>query len=215
MNESGKEVQSFVPNVSRSKRAYLEGKATVGDQLKLYKEKHELTSVALSKILRISEAYLSQVLSGKRVGRRKVLEWADLLGMAVEYLLDTQVFVDVRGYLMTGGVVNMVSRLSERVEITNLPNIRTVQGVYALRVTDDLLPFAKRGDILLVKEDYTGIKYGDKFVSWNEKEPRVRYVQGITPDTVVLACVMGLAPALILGRTKDLGLHKIIYHIHE
>lgn len=202
--------------VPETERDFLEGKSVVGDKLKEYKERHDLSSVALSKMLQISEGYLSQVLSGKRVGRRKVLEFADRLGVSVEYLLDKQVFVEVRGYLRMGGVVDITDKASEQVEITKLPNVRNTGGLYALRVADNILPFAKKGDILLVKEEYTGMKMGDKFVSWKEKEPRVRYVQGLTQDTIVLACVMGMAPAMILGRTgEDLGLHKIIYHIYE
>lgn len=196
---------------------WAEGKLLVGEKLKEYKEKHDMSSVALAKQLGISEAYLSQVLSGKRLGMRKVVDFAQKLGVTVDYLTGRQVFLDIRGVLKAGGVVDFQRPSDKKLEITNLPelSLSKVKSMYALRVEGDLLPFAKKGDILIIQEKFDGIGYGDKFISWEDDAPRVRYVQGLDQSHVVLACILNIAPARILERKSgDLPLHKIIYHLY-
>jgi len=164
----------------------MEAVNVVGKKLKEFKEKHGLSSAALAKMLGISEAFMSQILSGKRIGRRKVLDFAERLGIPAEALIGKEPEgIPVRGGLVTGGLVEP----AHKPETVRLPSFAP-NSIYAIRVKKSCPPYYRAGDTIFVKKS-TIIRDGDKIVLEAGLAEKVYIVAMIDQNLIVLNDLSG------------------------
>jgi SOS-response transcriptional repressor LexA len=131
--------------------------------------------------LGISASYLIEILKGKKTGMRKIVDFAESLGVSVEWLTGDQILIPLVAEVEAGGPFQFrENRYLELLDITHLPGItkQTAMQCYALRVQgDSMLPFHKNGDILIVgKNSHRKIKHGDMVVCHKEEGSYVRFL---------------------------------------
>ncbi len=133
----------------------------------------------MARKLGISIPYLSEIVTGKKTGMRKIVDFAERLGVSVEWLTGDQVLAPVVGEVSAGGPFQLrENSYLEFFDITNLPGITKQTGLrcYALRVRgNSLIPFHKDGDILIVeKQSREKIRHGDMVICHREEGSYVR-----------------------------------------
>jgi len=124
--------------------------------------------------LGISLPYLSEILTGKKTGLRKILDFAERLGVSVDWLAGDQNLIPLVAEVTAEEPFRFrENNYLELLDITQLPGItqKTAMHCYALRIRgDSMIPFYKDGDILIVERNCSGkIKHGDMVV-WHKEE---------------------------------------------
>jgi SOS-response transcriptional repressor LexA len=116
-----------------------------------------LTKKEMAQKLGISIPYLSEIITGKKAGMRKIVDFAERLDVSIEWLLGDQFLVPLVAEVTAGGPFQFrENEYFELLDISHLPTItkQTARQCYALRVRgDSLIPFYKDGDILIVKNN--------------------------------------------------------------
>jgi len=138
-----------------------------------------ITKKEMAQRLGISLPYLSEIITGKRAGMRKIVDFAERLGVSVEGLTREQIIIPLVAEVTAGAPFQFwENEYLELLDITHLPGIskQTALHCYALRVRgDSMLPFHKDGDILIVKRDSRErIRHGDMVVCDKEEGSFVR-----------------------------------------
>ena len=133
----------------------------------------------MARKLGISIPYLSEIVTGKKSGMRKIVDFAERLEVSVEWLTGDQVLAPVVGEVTAGGPFKLrENSFLEFFDITNLPGItrQTCLRCYALRVRgNSLIPFHKDGDILIVeKQSREKIRHGDMVICHRQEGSYVR-----------------------------------------
>ena len=128
-----------------------------------------LTKKEMAQRLGISIPYLSEILTGKKTGMRKIVDFAERLDVSIEWLTGEQILVPLAAEVTAGGPFQLQENdYLEFFDITHLPGItrQTAMHCYALRVRgDSLIPFHKDGDILIVKKNSKeNLRHGDMVV---------------------------------------------------
>jgi SOS-response transcriptional repressor LexA len=128
-----------------------------------------LTKKEMAQKLGISIPYLSEILTGKKTGRRKIVDFAERLDISIEWLTGEQILIPLVAEVTAGGPFQLRENdYLEFFDITHLPGItkQTAWHCYALRVRgDSLVPFHKDGDILIVKKNSKGnLRHGDMVI---------------------------------------------------
>ncbi len=132
-----------------------------------------LTKKEMAQRLGISIPYLSEILTGRKTGMRKIVDFAERLSVSVEWLTGEQILIPLVAEVTAGGPFQFrENEFLELFDITHLPGItkETARHCYALRVRGDaMLPFHKDGDILIVeKNSREKIRHGDMVVCHKE-----------------------------------------------
>ncbi|RJR40648.1 MAG: helix-turn-helix domain-containing protein [Deltaproteobacteria bacterium] len=128
-----------------------------------------LTKKEMAQKLGISFPYYSEIITGKKTGRRKVIDFAELLQVSVEWLTGDQILIPVLAEVTAGNRFHLQEKAHhELIDITHLPGInkQTAMHHYALRIRgDNLVPFHKDGDILIIARNIQDkIRHGDMVV---------------------------------------------------
>ncbi|MDD2902001.1 MAG: XRE family transcriptional regulator [Syntrophales bacterium] len=128
-----------------------------------------LTKKEMAQRLGISIPYLSEILTGKKTGMRKIVDFAERLDVSIEWLTGEQILIPLVAEVTAGGPFQLQENdYLEFFDITHLPGItkQTAMHCYALRVRgDSLIPFHKDGDILIVKKNSKeNLRHGDMVV---------------------------------------------------
>ena len=128
-----------------------------------------LTKKEMAQKLGISIPYLSEIITGKKTGRRKIVDFAERLDVSIECLTGEQILIPLMAELTAGGPFPLREHDHlEFFDITHLPGItkQTALHCYAVRVRgDSLVPFHKDGDILIVKKNSKEtLRHGDMVI---------------------------------------------------
>jgi transcriptional regulator with XRE-family HTH domain len=177
----------------------------------------------LAEMLGITRAYASQLLNGRRVGYRKVGEFAGKLGMSLGKFARGSFLVPITGELVWGETGIMLRNLDEAgltgIDLHELPGVSSdhIADLYAMQVRNDqLLPFFKAGDLLVAyKNSVDLVSHGDKVIFQKDQEdmPRLKYVE-IIDSQVILKSFNPAVPTIILAnRHAAFRLDKIKYVI--
>jgi SOS-response transcriptional repressor LexA len=188
-------------------------------QAKLLEIRHKLgiNQKGLAQKLGVSAPYLNEIITGKKSGKRKIIEFAERLGVSVEYLTGDQFFIPlVAEVTASEPFACNEDNCLEFINLSSLPGItrELARKCYALRVQgDSMFPFQKNGDLLIVeKESCSKIKHGDKVVLHHNSSAFIRHVE-IAGETLILR-------PLNLGLTSQMeemasleNFEKIVYTI--
>jgi len=128
-----------------------------------------LTRKEMAERLGISVPYYSEILTGKKAGTRKILNFSERLGVSVERLTGDQILIPLVAAVTAGAPFQFrENEYIEFLDITHLPGINkeTAMLCYALRVRgDSMIPFHKDGDILIVERNSRKkMRHGDTVV---------------------------------------------------
>jgi SOS-response transcriptional repressor LexA len=117
---------------------------------------------------------VSEILTGKKTGMRKVVEFAKRLGVSVEWLTGDQFLIPLVSEVTASSPFQFRENGYLELFAITLPVItkQTVMNFYALRVQgDSMIPSHKDRDILIVERNSRGkIKHGDTVILHKEKE---------------------------------------------
>ena len=172
---------------------------------------------ALAELLGISEGYMSDIRHGRKIGKRKLVNFAERLGVSVEFLLGGQVLIPMLSLVTARKHFDLTPQAKDitLVDITNFPGLSLTQAqeYYALKAMDDSFrPAFKAGDVLIVKHRSSHlIVDGDKVVYREEGAAKCSIkILTITDDVVV---VEGLGGGPSKVRTRDVlaQMDKIMY----
>ncbi|MDI6854093.1 MAG: XRE family transcriptional regulator [Deltaproteobacteria bacterium] len=177
----------------------------------------------VAELLGITRAYASQLLNGRRVGYRKVGEFAGKLGISLGKFARESFLVPIIGELVWGETGIMLRNSQEAVltgiDLYELPGISYdhIADLYAMQVRNDqLLPFFKAGDLLVAYRNSVDlVSHGDKVIFQENQEdfPRLNYVE-IIGSQVILKSFNPAIPSIILAnRHAAFRLDKIKYVI--
>ena len=138
-----------------------------------------LTKKEMAQRLGISIPYLSEIFTGKKSGVRKIVDFAERLGVSVEWLTGEQTLIPLVAEVTAGSPFQFrENKYLELFDLTHLPGItkQTAGHCYALRVRgDSLIPFHKDGDVLIVERNSRGkIRHGDLVVCHQEEGSYLR-----------------------------------------
>lgn len=128
-----------------------------------------LTKKEMAQRLGISFPYLSEIITGKKMGMRKIVDFAERLDVSIEWLTGEQILIPLVAEVTAGGPFQLQENdYLEFFDITHLPGItkQTARQCYALRIRgDSMIPFHKDGDILIVrKNSKENLRHGDMVV---------------------------------------------------
>lgn len=176
-----------------------------------------MTQKELARKLGISAPYLNEIMTGKKSGRRKIIDFAKRLGVSVEHLTEDQLLIPVVAELTaTDGFRGNEEHCLDFIDITHLPGItkETARKCYALRVHgDSMVPFQKHGDLLIVeRESFERVKPGDKVVFHNRKLSYLRYVE-LKGEILVLRPLNFNLPPQTENKGNLFNLDKVVYII--
>jgi len=124
--------------------------------------------------LGISVPYYSEIITKKKTGMRKIIEFSERLGIPVERLTGEQILIPLVAEVMAGVPFQFRGNgYMEFLDITHLPGItkQTALRCYALRVRgDSMIPFHKDRDILIVERNSRKkVRHGDMVVSYKKE----------------------------------------------
>ncbi|MEW6657598.1 MAG: XRE family transcriptional regulator [Thermodesulfobacteriota bacterium] len=141
-----------------------------------------ITKKEMAEKLGISVPYYSEILTGKKAGRRKILDFSERLGVSVERLTGDQIFIPLVAEVTAGAPFQFrENEYLEFLDITHLPGIskQTARHCYALRVRgESMIPFHKDGDILIVERNSRDkVRHGDTVVFHQPEGSFLRFLQ--------------------------------------
>ena len=88
-----------------------------------------LTKKEMAQKLGISIPYLSEILTGKKTGRRKVVDFAERLDVSIEWLTGEQILIPLVAELTAGGPFQLREQdYLEFFDITHLPGWISARG---------------------------------------------------------------------------------------
>lgn len=176
-----------------------------------------MTQKELARKLGISAPYLNEIMTGKKSGRRKIIDFAKRLGVSVENLTEDQLLIPVVAELTaTEGFRANEDQCLDFIDITYLPGINkeTARKCYALRVRgDSMVPFQKHGDLLIAERaSFERVKPGDKVVFHHRQLSYLRYVE-LMGETLVLRPLNFNLPPQTESKGNLFNLDKVVYII--
>lgn len=173
---------------------------------------------ALAKVLGITESYLSEIRRGKKLGRRKILDFAERLGVSVAYLTGKRILIPMLSLVSAREKFALISEDAvELVDISSLAGMDKDHAklYYALRVKDDsFLPYAKENDVLVVRrESGDMVKSGDKVVHKQDGALNcsVKFVE-FSGDHVIVKPLVG-GSAEVLPMADICRMDKVMYAV--
>lgn len=171
----------------------------------------------LARKLGISAPYLNEIMTGRKSGRRKLIDFARRLDLSVEQLTGTQLSIPLLAEVTATGPFRCdESHYIDIIDIGRLPGIskQTAQNYYALRVRDNsMTPFLKHGDVLIVeKNSWERIRPCDKVVLKQRKLCYIRYMELMGEPLILRPLNFGL-PLQPEPRTILAHLEKVVYII--
>jgi len=123
--------------------------------------------------LGISVPYYSEIVTGKKTGMRKIVEFAKRLGVSVEWLTGDQFLIPLVSEVTASSPFQFRENGYLELLAITLPGItkQTVMNFYALRVRgDSMIPSHKDRDILIVDRNSRGeIRHGDTVILHKEE----------------------------------------------
>jgi SOS-response transcriptional repressor LexA len=176
-----------------------------------------MTQKELARKLGISAPYLNEIMTGKKSGRRKIIDFARRLGVSVENLTEDQLLIPVVAELTaTEGFRDNEDQCLDFIDISYLPGItkETARKCYGLRVRgDSMVPFQKHGDLLIAeRQSSERVKPGDKVVFHHHELSYLRYVE-LMGDTLVLRPLNFNLPPQTENKGNLFNLDKVVYII--
>jgi SOS-response transcriptional repressor LexA len=176
-----------------------------------------MTQKELARKPGISAPYLNEIMTGKKSGRRKIIDFAKRLGVSVEHLTGELLLIPVVAELTaTEGFRSHEDHHLDFIDITHLPGItkEMARKCYALRVRgDSMAPFQKHGDLLIVeRESSERVKPGDKVVFHNRELSYLRYVE-LMGEILVLRPLNFSLPPQTENKGNVFNLDKVVYII--
>lgn len=178
-----------------------------------------LTKKEMAQKLGISLPYLSEIITGKKTGMRKVVDFAERLQVSVEWLTGDQILIPIVAEVAAGGRFQMGEKTHhELIDITHLPGInkQTAMHCYALRIRgDSLIPFQKDGDVLIVARDNQDkLRHGDMVVHHTKAGSYVRSLdlKNNTPGLRVLDLAEYSIKEEVAGLSE---LDKVVFVIYS
>jgi transcriptional regulator with XRE-family HTH domain len=177
----------------------------------------------LAELLGITRAYASQLLNGRRVGYRKVGEFAGKLGISLGKFARGSFLVPIIGELVWGETGIMLRNTEEAgltgIDLHELPGISYdhIANLYAMQVRNDqLLPFFKAGDLLVAYRNSVDlVSHGDKVIFQEHPEdlPRLKYVEVIGSQIILKSFNPAIPTIILINRHAAFRLDKIKYVI--
>jgi SOS-response transcriptional repressor LexA len=132
-----------------------------------------LSKKEMAEKLGISIPYYSEIITGKKTGMRKIVEFAKRLGVSVEWLTGDQSLIPLVSEVTASSPFQFRENGYLELFAITLPVItkQTVMNFYALRVRgDSMIPSHKDRDILIVERNSHGkIKHGDTVILHKEE----------------------------------------------
>jgi SOS-response transcriptional repressor LexA len=176
-----------------------------------------MTQKELALKLGISAPYLNEIITGKKSGRRKIIDFAKRLDVAVEQLTEDRLLIPLVAELTaTEPFRGHQERCLDFIDISHLPGIarETARNCYALRVRgNSMIPFQKDGDLLIVeKKSHAKIRSGDKVIVHNYQLSFIRFVESM--DELLILRPLNLSlPTEAESKASLSNLDKVIYII--
>ena len=176
-----------------------------------------MTQKELALKLGISAPYLNEIITGKKTGQRKIIDFAKRLDISVEHLTGEPLLIPLVAELTaTEPFRSSEAAPLDFIDISHLPGIarETARNCYALRVRgNSMIPFQKNGDLLIVeKKSYKRIRPGDKVIIHRDQLSFIRYVESMD-DLLILRPLNLSLPIEAKNQANLLNLDKIIYII--
>lgn len=202
-------------DLSRALNQNLEVHLTLRKRLEEARVQLGMTQKDLAHKLGISAPYLNEIMSGRKSGARKIIEFARRLEVPVEHLTGDHLLIPLVAEVTASGPFRRdEKRRLGVIDLGSLPGIskETAKNCYALRVRgNSMRPFQKHGDLLIVeKHSCERIRPGDKVILKQRRLSYIRYVELMGETLILRPLSLGLPlqtePKAILA-----NLEKVVY----
>jgi transcriptional regulator with XRE-family HTH domain len=176
-----------------------------------------LTQKELAQKLGISAPYLNEIMTGRKSGKRKIIDFAKRLDVSVETLTGDQLLIPLMAQVTATAPFRCEEKRSlDFIDIGGLPGIskETARHCYALRVRgNSMMPFQKHGDLFIVeKNSWQRIRPGDKVVLHHRKLSYIRYLELMGETLILRPLSLGL-PLQAEPKATLANLDKVVYII--
>lgn len=176
-----------------------------------------MTQKDLAQKLGISAPYLNEIMTGRKSGTRKIIDFAKRLEVSVEHLTGDQLLIPlVAEVTATGPFRSDDKHCLGFIDIGSLPGIskEIARNCYALRVRgNSMTPFQKHGDLLIVeKNNWERIRPGDKVIFKQRRLSYLRYMELMGETLILRPLSLGL-PLQTEPKSTLTNLDKVVYII--
>jgi SOS-response transcriptional repressor LexA len=176
-----------------------------------------MTQKQMALKLGISAPYLNEIITGKKSGHRKIIDFARRLDISVEHLTGERLLIPLVAELTATEPIRCDDEgCLDFIDISHLPGIarETARNCYALRVCgNSMIPFQKDGDLLIVeKNSHEKIRSGDKVIFHHRRLSSIRYVESMDELLILRPLNLNL-PSEAENKARLLNLDKVIYII--
>lgn len=176
-----------------------------------------MTQKELALKLGISAPYLNEIITGKKSGQRKIIDFAKSLDVSVEHLTGDRLLIPLVAELTaTEPFRGNEDGCQDFLDISHLPGItrEKARKCYALRVRgNSMIPFQKDGDLLIAeKNSHHKIRSGDKVIVHHDQLSFIRYLESMG-ELLILRPLNPSLPTEAANKANLLNLDKVVYII--